>query len=126
MTARVTTHELRSDASNQADCISTRRRRTVPKFRSTRLSEEAREPVFSARVTSRLGETRMSKRLFSKKNWYALACMLVLSALFSLQARAQVAGGTLSGSVMDASGATIPAAQISIKNVATGVTRSVT
>jgi Carboxypeptidase regulatory-like domain/TonB-dependent Receptor Plug Domain/TonB dependent receptor len=68
----------------------------------------------------------MSKRFFSKKNWYALACMLVLSALFSLQARAQVAGGTLSGSVMDASGATIPAAQISIKNVATGVTRSVT
>jgi outer membrane receptor protein involved in Fe transport len=38
---------------------------------------------------------------------------------------AQVAGATLSGTVTDASGATIPQAQISIRNLATGVTTAV-
>ena len=38
----------------------------------------------------------------------------------------QVVGATLSGTVTDASGAVIPSVQISIKNIATGVTRTVT
>jgi hypothetical protein len=37
----------------------------------------------------------------------------------------QVVGATLSGTVMDQSGAAIPNAQVSIKNVATGVTRNI-
>jgi hypothetical protein len=38
----------------------------------------------------------------------------------------QVAGGTISGTVTDASGAVIPNTQISIRNVATGLARAVT
>jgi hypothetical protein len=49
--------------------------------------------------------------------------ILVLAA--SLPVHAQVAGGTLSGTVSDKSGAVIAGVQISIKNVATGLVRNI-
>jgi hypothetical protein len=49
----------------------------------------------------------------------------VLIVFLSVQAHAQVAGATLTGTVSDTSGAVIPGAQVSIKNVATGITRNI-
>src|ERR1700730_12868043 len=48
---------------------------------------------------------------------------LLVSPLFLSTAYAQVAGATLSGTVTDLSGGVVPKAAISIKNIATGVTR---
>ena len=50
---------------------------------------------------------------------------LILTILFANPAFAQVVGGTLSGTVSDPSGAGIPQAKLVIKNVATGVARTV-
>jgi outer membrane receptor protein involved in Fe transport len=55
-----------------------------------------------------------------------LAAVALTGLLLSVPLSAQVAGGTLSGTVTDQSGAVIPNGQVSIKNVATGVTRDVT
>jgi Carboxypeptidase regulatory-like domain/TonB-dependent Receptor Plug Domain/TonB dependent receptor len=49
-----------------------------------------------------------------------------LCLLLSLPAFSQVAGGTLSGTITDRSGASVPSADVVIKNSATGITRSVT
>src|SRR5260370_3833980 len=43
-----------------------------------------------------------------------------------MPSRAQVAGATLAGTVTDASGASIPGAQVSVRNAATGVSRDFT
>src|SRR5580704_10655865 len=52
--------------------------------------------------------------------------MVVLLGLFiSVPGHAQVVGATLSGTVTDQSAAVIPAAQLSVRNVATGITRSI-
>ena len=48
-----------------------------------------------------------------------------LSLFLAVPARAQVAGASLSGTVMDTSGAVIPGATVSIKNTATGESRDV-
>jgi hypothetical protein len=50
---------------------------------------------------------------------------LALSLLISTPVRAQVVGATLFGTVKDQSGAVIPTSYISIKNIATGLTRAV-
>jgi hypothetical protein len=54
----------------------------------------------------------------------AISWSLILALAASLSVRAQVAGGTLSGTVTDKSGGVIPSAQIAIRNVATGLVRN--
>jgi hypothetical protein len=54
------------------------------------------------------------------------ATVLLLGMFFAVPTHAQVAGGTLSGTITDPSGGQVPLAQVVIKNVATGVDRTVT
>src|SRR5579863_5945662 len=53
----------------------------------------------------------------------SLVLMIVLSLLLTARSGAQVAGATLSGSVIDPSGAAIPNATVSIKNIGNGEVR---
>jgi len=56
-----------------------------------------------------------------------LAAIILLGAIaFPAVLRAQVSGGTLSGTISDPSGRAIPQAQVVIVNIATGVARTVT
>ena len=57
---------------------------------------------------------------------FAVITILVFSLFVTGTASAQVTGATLSGTVKDASGSTIPGATVSIKNTATGIVREVT
>ena len=70
----------------------------------------------------------MIYRVRSKKITTAVAASVALACwpLTFIPVHAQVVGATVSGRVTDPSGATIPETQISIKNVATAVTRTVT
>ena len=69
----------------------------------------------------------MPRRLFGEKCSSAvwIFVILAMSILETSQAYAQVAGATLTGTVKDSSGSFIPDAQVSITDVATSVTRSV-
>jgi hypothetical protein len=53
------------------------------------------------------------------------ALLLIFGAFPSRQVQAQVAGATISGTILDSSGRAIPAAKISIKNVVRGIVRNV-
>jgi hypothetical protein len=57
---------------------------------------------------------------------FAVSITLVFSLFVTVSVYSQVTGATLSGTVTDATGASIPGAQISITNTATGVTRELT
>jgi hypothetical protein len=67
-------------------------------------------------------------RLSSKSITCSFATLVAftLSLFVSIPIYAQVIGATLSGTVLDTSGAAIPNAKLSIRNTATGVTRDVT
>jgi hypothetical protein len=62
----------------------------------------------------------------SKRMWGGLPLFVTLILIIPGRIYPQVVGGTLAGTVSDQSGAVIPATQISVKNIATGVTRTVT
>ncbi len=68
----------------------------------------------------------MSAQMYNKA--YLGTCLTLLAVtlglLFPAASRAQVAGGTISGTVADSSGRVIPSAQISITNVDTRVSRT--
>src|SRR5712691_12730040 len=70
----------------------------------------------------------MYSKIRSTKNaaCFLAFAVLVFNPLLLVTAHAQVAGATLSGTVMDQSGGVLPQAAISIKNIATGITRSST
>ena len=56
---------------------------------------------------------------------FATIVAFLFSPLVLAPVSAQVTGATLSGTVTDQSGAVVPKAEISFKNIATGVTRAV-
>jgi hypothetical protein len=69
----------------------------------------------------------MRLRLFGEKCVLAVWILVAVAVSLTITGRAyaQVAGATLTGTVKDASGAFIPNAQLAIRDLATGVTRTV-
>src|SRR5580700_10965818 len=65
-------------------------------------------------------------RVSRLKTLCAISLALVVICFTTIDVHAQVAGGTISGTVADSSGSVISNVQITITNVATGVTRDVT
>src|SRR5205809_4016047 len=79
--------------------------------------------IFCADVNS--GEPKENQRLGGGMEMCRNTALIVgLCLLFSCLGIAQT-GGTISGSVSDATGALIPGASVTIKNVDTGLTREV-
>src|SRR5260370_18595033 len=70
-----------------------------------------------------------SKKCSSKLKTFAasfFALVLTHSVAMHVDVQAQVAGGTITGTVVDSSGRAIPNANVSITNLATGINRTVT
>src|ERR1700680_4469053 len=66
----------------------------------------------------------MLVRIYRRKINVLLPVCLAMCILLASRVGAQISGATLSGTVTDQSGGVVPQATISIKNVATGITRS--
>src|ERR1700731_3723090 len=64
-------------------------------------------------------------KITSNSSVFAVLVFTVSLSVLSVQAYAQVAGGTLTGTVVDTSRAVIANAQVSVRNVATGITRNI-
>src|SRR5580704_7045036 len=67
----------------------------------------------------------MANRLKTRNHIIAVFVLLVFTVLPAIQGRAQVAGATVTGTVTDPSAANIPNAQVSVTNIATGITTNV-
>ena len=67
----------------------------------------------------------LSKILFLLAGVFCFAVLFLMSMFVYEPAVAQVAGGTLSGTITDPSGKVIPQAQVAIENVATGITTTI-
>lgn len=69
----------------------------------------------------------MSSRRISVPNFFfcLAVAFLVIAIALAASARAQVAGGTIYGTITDPSEKLVPQAQVSITNVATGITNTV-
>jgi hypothetical protein len=71
----------------------------------------------------------MLAKAFHKRDSAGLGVLVILAMLvllpWQMRTYAQVVGATLSGTVTDASGGAVPNAQVTIKNLATGVDRMV-
>src|SRR6202035_14698 len=65
-------------------------------------------------------------RASNVRTLFIVLLVLFASSVCAVNVYAQVAGGTISGTVSDSSGRLINSVQITITNVATGVTRDVT
>src|ERR1700675_3354268 len=79
--------------------------------------------------SSKMCSSLCSSKCSSKLKTFAasfLALLLIHSVAFHVDVQAQVAGGTITGTVLDSSGRVIPNASVSITNVATGINRTVT
>src|ERR1700730_3908172 len=61
-----------------------------------------------------------------KKILPLIIVVMVFSLALAVSMHSQVTGATLSGTVTDASGGAVPGAEITVKNIATGITKNVT
>lgn len=71
----------------------------------------------------------LSRRISASYSFFVLLPVLILAiatVFVSVPVRAQVAGGSLSGTITDPSGGQVPQATVVIKNMATGVERALT
>lgn len=76
-------------------------------------------------MISTTGYAKIAGRLFRASAIVFAWCVIGVGTLTSSPARGQVVGATLYGTVSDSSGALIPNAQVTIENVATGISTAV-